>query len=126
MRNMTIACALINLSLPAVWFSVTTLGWTGDRFSSYSLPFAIASLFIAVISCLVVKRESKGFGWGCRWAPWLVAPAPALMLIGLAAFLLPGEGGYWGAWLYMAGMAVHLLAALLLLVYTAQGRKAFS
>lgn len=117
---MVIGIAFLNLIIPAAWVIVATSGWMGERYSSFSLGFAVSSIIISVASWVLLKRSSAEVR--LRGAPWVFALAPALMLIGLAAFRLPGEGGYWGAWLYIAGMAAHLLVFLLVIVYAMQAR----
>ena len=118
---MDIGIAFLNLIIPAAWVIVATSGWMGERYSSFSLGFAVSSIIISVASWVLLKR-SKSAEVRLRGAPWVFALAPVLMLIGLAAFRLPGEGGYWGAWIYIAGMAAHLLVFLLVIVYAMQAR----
>lgn len=121
---MVIGIAFLHLIIPATWLIMTTSGWTGERYSSLSPGFAVASIIISVASWGLLKRSKSAEG-RLRGAPWVFALAPALILIGLAAFRLPGEGGHWGAWLYIAGMAAHLLVFLLVIVYAMQARGAF-
>ena len=121
---MIIGIAFLQLIIPATWVIMTTSGWTGERHSSFSLGFAVASIVISVASWGLSRRLKSAEGH-LRGTPWVFALAPALMLSGLTAFRLPGEGGYWGAWLYIAGMAAHLLVFLFVVVYSMQARGAF-
>lgn len=121
---MVIGIAFLHLIIPATWLVMTTSGWMGERHSSFSLGFAAASIVISVVSWGLSKRSKSAEGRLLR-TPWLFSLAPTLMLIGLAAFRFPSEGGYWGAWLYIAGIAVHLVVFLLVIFYAMKARGTF-
>lgn len=121
---MVIGIAFLHLIIPATWLVMTTSGWTGEQYSSFSLGFAVSSIIISVASWFLLQRP-KSAEVRLKGAPWVLALAPTLMLIGLAAFRLPGEGGYWGAWIYIAGVAAHLVVFLLVIFYAMKERGTF-
>ena len=121
---MVIGIAFLHLIIPATWLVMTTSGWTGEQYSSFSLGFAVSSIIISVASWFLLQRP-KSAEVRLKGAPWVLSLAPTLMLFGLAAFRLPGEGGYWGAWIYITGVAAHLVVFLLVIFYAMQERGTF-